>query len=404
MAMTTNAATIRRKMYSLGGKPIATRATGYPAGETGKNGIFYLHNDHPSPSLGTGLGGNSVMSYGQGHGANVGKEFPNSRGRYFPYGGWRVTPTTGLTDQGYTGHKHNNLGSTADDLGLIFMNARYYLPSAGRFISADTIVPDPTNPQQFNRYTYVENQPLNYIDASGHCKGYYDPLLGTASEDQECWDYLYNDFCGGGNITAICSDWLEIVAVGQDACGGPNGCLLHFYGNYWTRSELEILSHAFARAITALNGSGYDGQRILSGVVFHRHHNTHDSWVFPRSTVNLGHVDDWTIWHELAHVISFRNSHKPQNEFYTQILRMAEAGGYTIDHYCVRAYCHRQYHIAIRWYTGRNPEIWADAFAIWMHHNSYGTYPYDRAAGWTFTVHWSGIMSAVGSSLRISSP
>jgi hypothetical protein len=61
------------------------------------------------------------MSYGQGHDVYlVGTAVPNSRGRYFPYGGWRVTPTAGLTDQGYTGHKHNNLGSTADDLGLIF--------------------------------------------------------------------------------------------------------------------------------------------------------------------------------------------------------------------------------------------------------------------------------------------
>jgi hypothetical protein len=83
-AVTSNAATIRRKTYALGGQPVAMRATGYPAGETGKNGLFYMHSDH--------LGSNSVMSYGQGHG-NVGTAVPNSRGRYFPYGGWRVTPT-----------------------------------------------------------------------------------------------------------------------------------------------------------------------------------------------------------------------------------------------------------------------------------------------------------------------
>jgi RHS repeat-associated protein len=123
------------------------------------------------------------MSYGQGHG-NVGTVVPNSCGRYFPYGGWRVTPTAGLTDQGYTGHKHNNLGSTADDLGLIFMNARYYLPSAGRFISADTIVPDPTNPQQFNRYTYVLNNPLRFTDPTGHCASSYD-----AEEEYESLQY-----------------------------------------------------------------------------------------------------------------------------------------------------------------------------------------------------------------------
>jgi RHS repeat-associated protein len=33
--------------------------------------------------------------------------------------------------------------------------ARYYDPAIGRFISADTIVPDPENPQQLNRYSYV---------------------------------------------------------------------------------------------------------------------------------------------------------------------------------------------------------------------------------------------------------
>ncbi|HRN68325.1 MAG TPA: hypothetical protein PK205_08055 [Promineifilum sp.] len=35
---------------------------------------------------------------------------------------------------------------------MIYMNARYYLPEIGRFISPDTIVPEPSNPQSFNRY------------------------------------------------------------------------------------------------------------------------------------------------------------------------------------------------------------------------------------------------------------
>lgn len=34
-----------------------------------------------------------------------------------------------LTDRGYTGHKHNNLSGSANDLGFIFMNARYYVPT-----------------------------------------------------------------------------------------------------------------------------------------------------------------------------------------------------------------------------------------------------------------------------------
>jgi RHS repeat-associated protein len=54
----------------------------------------------------------------------------------------------------------NNLGS--NDIGLIYMNARYYSPYINRFISADTIVPDPANPQSFNRYSYVENRPMTH--------------------------------------------------------------------------------------------------------------------------------------------------------------------------------------------------------------------------------------------------
>ena len=40
-------------------------------------------------------------------------------------------------------------------------------------LSADTIVPDPTNPQSLNRYSYVRNNPVNFNDPSGHCESHY---------------------------------------------------------------------------------------------------------------------------------------------------------------------------------------------------------------------------------------
>ncbi|MCL4872333.1 MAG: hypothetical protein KJ063_25510, partial [Anaerolineae bacterium] len=45
----------------------------------------------------------------------------------------------------------------------------FYLPGIGRFASADTIVPDVTNPQNYNRYSYVLNQPIIGTDPDGHC-------------------------------------------------------------------------------------------------------------------------------------------------------------------------------------------------------------------------------------------
>ncbi len=128
-----------RKTYSLAGQAIAVRVSGDP--EAGNNGLFYIHSDH--------LGSTSVMS--DESGAQVG---PTTR--YTPFGDYRTGGQSEITDRGYTGHRENR------GIGLTYMNARYYLPGTGRFLSADTIVPDPANPQSFNRYSYVNNSPTTH--------------------------------------------------------------------------------------------------------------------------------------------------------------------------------------------------------------------------------------------------
>ena len=60
---------------------------------------------------------------------------------------------------------------TTTATGLYYYGARDDDPIAGRFISADSIVPSPGNPQALNRYSYALNNPLRYIDPSGN-----DPL------------------------------------------------------------------------------------------------------------------------------------------------------------------------------------------------------------------------------------
>lgn len=52
--------------------------------------------------------------------------------------------------------------------GLVYLRARYYDPYLNQFIQPDTIVPDPSNPQDWNRYTYARNNPLKYTDPTGY--------------------------------------------------------------------------------------------------------------------------------------------------------------------------------------------------------------------------------------------
>ena len=111
-------------------------------------GLFYVATDH------LGSVASTFNSAGQRQG---------SPRLYYPFGEERAGTDPAGTERGYTGHQEN------DYIKLIYMGARFYLPSAGRFLTADTIVPNHMNPQSFNRYSYVNNNPINYNDPSGHC-------------------------------------------------------------------------------------------------------------------------------------------------------------------------------------------------------------------------------------------
>ncbi len=65
------------------------------------------------------------------------------------------------TDRGFTGHEH------LDELGFVHMNGRIYDPLLGRFLSPDPHIQDEGLLQNYNRYSYVLNNPLRYTDPSG---------------------------------------------------------------------------------------------------------------------------------------------------------------------------------------------------------------------------------------------
>ena len=132
-----------RSYYYLGGQRIAMRVDDGQSSD-----VYWFHSDH--------LGSTSTLSDINGN------EVVTSTVRFYPYGEYRVTPSADLTDKGFTGHAQN------DEIALIYMRARYYVPGVGRFASADSIVPNPADPQSVNRYSYVYNNPMGFRDPSGH--------------------------------------------------------------------------------------------------------------------------------------------------------------------------------------------------------------------------------------------
>jgi RHS repeat-associated protein len=82
--------------------------------------------------------------------------------RYAPYGAARDAATNVSTDRRFTSQVEDAAS------GLYWYASRAYDPALGRFVCPDTIVPNPANPQSWNRFTYVLNNPLRYTDPSGH--------------------------------------------------------------------------------------------------------------------------------------------------------------------------------------------------------------------------------------------
>jgi len=108
--------------------------------------LYYVLKDH--------LGSASVVTDASGN--VVGEQ------RYYPYGETRLTTGTIYTDKLFTGQRE------MAGLGIYHYGARFYSPKLGRFLSPDSIVLNPFNPQDFNRFSYVRNNPLRYIDPTGH--------------------------------------------------------------------------------------------------------------------------------------------------------------------------------------------------------------------------------------------
>ena len=189
-----------------------------------------------------------------------------SRTLYHPWGTTRFTQGTNPTDYAYTGQMKEG--------DIYFYNARWYDPALGRFMQADTIIPMVSQGTQgFDRYAYVNNDPVNGTDPSGHA------FITT----------MLTDSGGGGMFETLhyFFSW-NLNGTGWD------------YENTYT-----VYSTGMTLAFSLGNFS--DVQSLLGPITFYLRDIKHAGIThFDQIILNASGFTNWTVAHELGHVLDFK--------------------------------------------------------------------------------------------------
>lgn len=158
-------------------------------------GTYFYHGDH--------LGSSSVVTDAKGD--------VITRIAYLPYGeiDHINSPGADTVTFKFTGQEYD------PEAELYNYKARYYDPVIGLFTSADTMVPDATNPMDHNRYMYVRGNPVRYTDPTGHfvagSQEWIDQgisnLLGEGWSAEQATEYMYVQAWyinnGGGTVYQV---------------------------------------------------------------------------------------------------------------------------------------------------------------------------------------------------------
>lgn len=139
---------------------------------------------------------------------------------YSDYGA--VTKTTGTVDTPF--RYAGRLGVITDSNGLVYLKTRYYNPQLMRFMNRDTVAGSVTDSQSLNRFSYVEGNPLTYVDLNGQARTWLH------NYGEQLFTYTELGLAGLGMIPVL-SDATNLIMMGVDlAVGDYSGVALDAIG------------------------------------------------------------------------------------------------------------------------------------------------------------------------------
>ena len=319
------------------GGTVTRTVTYYPAGgamrivdSTGNN-LYYVLKDH--------LGSASVVTDNTVNADIVSEQ------RYYPYGETRLTATM-LTDKLFTGQRE------MAGLGIYHFNARFYSPKLGRFLSPDTIVPGYANPQSWNRFSYVANNPLRYTDPTGH---------RCAPED---------DCQGGENVHTYLREpsyWKVRIKREFGITMSDDG------GKSWDLRNLTLVSSSLRNIDASLNGNL---KSFVGGATFtlSEHHpdadhpnSTYHGWTDGTNvtffTTGSQVIRQMNIYHEFGHVL---NSLPGRDNVFSNHLDRLDSPSFIENNYVNRDALTNSADVFVQASSNAVTEQWADVFANYV--------------------------------------
>jgi RHS repeat-associated protein len=259
--------------------------------------------------------------------------------RYSAFGEIRYQNGTLTTDYLYTGQRQEA------EIGLYYYVARWYDPAIGRFIQADSIVPYPENVLGYDRYAYAANNPIRFIDPTGHwwCEGYQDCVkwvefaLTTLRNGGEHSNQALASFVIADSETEIKLNFIDDQASGMyirlyaemDVKNKEIsiGDQIKIHGSNWdpgkdpTNSKVALLGHEFTHL-------GQSPELALSVIGELLAYEVQYQIIFeltgnPTSDTRLVKIHDF-VTNNNIHSVSFRE----QEEARQNIIDMNPNGGY----------------------------------------------------------------------------
>lgn len=186
-----------------------------------------------------------------------------SESRYTPFGLSSYSGSPGQSgDIGFAGDLEEH------DTGLVYMKARFYDPSLGRFYSSDPVDFRVSDATSFNKYIYAANNPLKYIDPNGESIFLAQSMLsavkaGVAGYHYDGWEGAFIGAGVGYYTGAI--DALMFNYSGSLPWSGLN-LDMGFLSEPYAITPFEVVDIFYDNALAELSGTMTVGRAVGSGL------------------------------------------------------------------------------------------------------------------------------------------